>query len=109
MDEAWLNLVRVARDLGDISSLFPPGIERLFDLPYTIHNAIVNALGFLGFEDLPPKERPPKKIWLDGKKMKAWFAEVDAKRKAEMEGHGDQPAMTDNALKDRLLIGFDNG
>jgi hypothetical protein len=109
LDEAWLSIVRLARDIGDISSLFPPGITRLIDLPYTIHNAILAALGFLSFEELPEKERPPKKIWLNSKKMKAWWADVKRLREAEAKGQGDQSSMDRNALTNRLLIGFDNG
>lgn len=107
LDEVWLSTVRLARDIGDISSLFPPGITRLTDLPFTIHNAISAALNFLGFSELEEKEQPPKRIWLDGEKMKTWWAEVKRVRKAEAEGHGDQGEMTKNALKDKLLIGFD--
>lgn len=106
MDEAWLSTVRLARDIGDISSLFPPGITRLIDLPFTIHNAISSALSFLSYEELPEDEQPPKRIWLDGKKMKAWWAEVKRLREAEMKGHGDQANMERNALTDRLLKGF---
>lgn len=107
LDEAWLSIVRLARDIGDISSLFPPGITRLIDLPYTIHNAILAALGFLSFEELPEKERPPKRIWLNAKKMKTWWAEVKRVREAEVNGQGDQSSMDKNALTDRLLVGFD--
>lgn len=99
--------MRLARDCGDLPSLFPVGVERLSDLPYTIHNAILMALGFLSYEELPEKERPPKAIWLDEKKLKEWWAEINRIRKAEMEGHGEQGDMQQNALKDRLLIGFE--
>lgn len=107
VDEAWLATVKMARDIGDISSLFPQGITRLIDLPFTIHTAIFSALSFLTFDELPEKERPPKEIWLNGDKMKAWWAEVKRQREAEREGHGDQSAMAKNALTNKLLIGFD--
>lgn len=96
----------MARDIGDISSLFPRGITRVTDLPYTIHDAIISALMFLTFDELPDNERPPKTIWLNGEKMKAHWAEVKRMRKAEAEGHGDPGDMTKNALKDKLLVGF---
>lgn len=104
MDEAWLATVRLARDIGDISSLFPPGITRLIDLPYTIHNLILAALGFLSFDELPDEEKPPKAIWLVEEKMKAWWAEVKRLREAQASGHGDQAGMTKNPLMDRLKI-----
>lgn len=106
LDETWLATVRMARDIGDISSLFPPGITRLADMPFTLHDAIFSALSFLTFDELPEKERPPKHIWLNGKKMTAHWAEVKRARKAELEGHGDQSNMAKNALTDRLLVGF---
>lgn len=101
MDDAWLTSVRIARDCGDISSLFPAGVTRLWDLPFTIHQAIHMALYFLSFDELPLKERPPKKIWLDGDKMKLWFDEVKANRETEMSGEGDYQSMPQNqALKE---------
>lgn len=108
MDEAWLATVRLARDAGDISSLFPQGIEKLIDLPFTIQTAILAALGFLSFDELPDDERPPKSIWLDGDKMRKWWAEIKRLRKAKLEGHGDQAKMSKNALTDQLLVGFDD-
>lgn len=104
MDEAWLSLVRMARDIGDISSLFPPGITRLTDLPFTISNAILGALGFLSFDELPEEEKPPKRIWLDAKKMKAWWAEVKRVRKAREDGHGDQSTMTKGTLAAEMFL-----
>jgi len=106
VDEAWLDLVRVARDCGNISSLLPPGIDNLIDMPFHLHRAVVAALGFLGFEELPQDERPPKRIWLDGNKLNAWFNDVRARRKAEMEGHAT-PEMSESPLKKELLVGFD--
>lgn len=86
MDEAWLDTVRMARDCGDISSLFPPGITHLWQLPYTIHVAIKSALYFLSFENLMHQEdRPPKHIWLDGEKMEQWWKAVTARREQPHE------------------------
>jgi hypothetical protein len=105
-DSAWLSLVRTARDIGNIESLFPPGITRLIDLPFTIHNAIFAALGFLSFDELPEEERPPERIWLDPDRMKAWWDDIKRARKAKAEGHGDYSSMEKNALADQLLKGF---
>ena len=102
MDEVWLSLVRVARDAGDISSLLPAGISNLADAPYTIHNAIMAGLQFLSFEELRESERPPKKIWLDGDKMTAWFEDVKRMREAEAKGHGDQSQMDRSPLAEEL-------
>lgn len=45
--------------------LFPDGITRLMDLPYTLFDAINMALDFLKYEELPEDERPPREIWLE--------------------------------------------
>lgn len=110
MDEAWLATVRLARDIGNISSLFPPGITRLIDLPYTIHNAIISAIGFLSFEELPKDERPPRSIWMDGDALAAHWREVERAREAKY-GSGAAPAadyseMDESPLKNELLVGF---
>jgi hypothetical protein len=98
VDEAWLETVRLARDCGDISSLFPPGITRLWDLPHTLHSAIRLALIFLRFEELPKEERPPKRMWLDADKMTLWWAEVKRNRDSKSKGNGSVMDMPQNAL-----------
>lgn len=103
MDEEWLNTVRLARDIGDISSLFPPGITRVYDLPFTIFNAIRMALYYLTFEELEEKEKPPKKIWLDADRMKQWAAEVKANRESRAKGEGDTMSMPQNDLLKQML------
>lgn len=95
--------MRLARDIGDISSIFPPGISRLYDLPFTIFNAIRYALHFLAFEELPREERPPKKIWLDGERMTEWWREVEENRKRKFGGEGDTMSMPQNALLKQML------
>lgn len=106
LDDAWLSLVHVAKETGNISSLFPPGIERITDLPFTIHQAILSALNFLSFGELPKDERPPKSIWLDDKKMTAWWAEVERLREAKYGGGGDQSKMEKSNVVDRLIVGL---
>jgi hypothetical protein len=86
VDEGWLDTVRMARDCGDISSLFPPGITHLWQLPHTIHTAIRSALYFLTFDELPyPEDRPPKRIWLDSEKMADWWRAVKERRTGDQE------------------------
>lgn len=103
LDEVWLSLVRMARDIGDISSIFPPGIQRLTDLPFTHHNAILAALGFLSFDELRKEERPPKSIWLDSEKMELHWEQVKNNREARANGEKDS-TMTQNPLMKRLKI-----
>lgn len=93
----------MARDCGDISSLFPPGVTRLWDLPYTIHSAIRMALYFIGFEEYRESERPPKRIWLDADKMKQWWQDVKAAREEEGKGNGAINDMPQNALMKEMF------
>lgn len=105
VDDAWLGLVRSAEAIGDLSSLFPPGIERLYDLPFTIHNAILAALNFLSFNELPKEERPPRWMWQDGEKLDEWFKEVERLREAKYGGGGDQSRMESSNLRSKLIVG----
>lgn len=103
MDDGWLETVRLARDCGDISSLFPEGIKRLWDLPFTLFNSIGMALTFLSWRELPKEEQPPKHIWLDADKLKSWWAEVERNRELKMKGEGDMQNMPQNALLKQML------
>jgi hypothetical protein len=71
-----------------VSLLLPPGIEHVDDLPYTFHNALVTALGFLSLEELPKDERPPRRIWFEADLMKEHFRRVEAAREAKYGGGG---------------------
>lgn len=71
-----------------MSLLLPTGIEHVDDLPYTFHNALVQALSFLSLEELPKEERPPRRIWMERDLMKDHFKRVEAAREAKY-GTGD--------------------
>ena len=105
VDDAWLGLVRSAEAIGDLSSLFPPGIEKLYDLPFTIHNAIASALTYLSFNELVKGERPPRWMWQDNEKLEEWFKEVERLREAKYGGGGDQSRMEKSNLRDKLIVG----
>lgn len=64
------------------------------DLPHTLFTAIRLGLSFLGFEELPEDEQPPKRIWLDGEKLADWFANVK-KRRDEKYGESGRKAIED--------------
>lgn len=101
-----MDYVRFARDCGDLTILYPPGIEHARDLPFTIFDAIKFALYWLSFEELEKEERPPKDIWLDAKLMSRWFKAVN-KRRREKYGLKDEDGIDGpterNALVDELL------
>lgn len=58
----------------------------------------------LSFDELPSEERPPKRIWTDADRLKAWWAEVKKRREAEARGessHIEDPK--DNGFQ--LVVG----
>jgi hypothetical protein len=92
--------------MGDVSLIFPDGIQRLDELPHTLHTAILVGYHFIGFDELPDDERPPKRIWFDADEMRSWWSFVKRKREAEVKGesaessHGQQ----NQAVKE-LIVG----
>lgn len=106
-DEAWIDTVRLARDMGTVRELFPKGIDDIRDLPHTCFNAIRLGLTFLGFEELPEEDIPPRRIWMDGEKLEEHFNAVRARRKAQAEGK-DTPEIEDpveNEAAAGLIVG----
>lgn len=85
-------------------------MQHLADLPYTLHDAIVAALGFLSFDELPSDERPPRSIWLDPKAMRKHWRKVERDRDAKYNPDkkiDDMPGgeVIQNSATDDLLIG----
>lgn len=96
--------MRIARDFGSVSELLPDGIADLRDCPYVLFDAIRHATVVLSWqENLPDKERPPKRIWQDGEALKEWFARLDKEREREREGKKiDDPV--DNPAAAGLIV-----
>jgi hypothetical protein len=105
VDDAWLGLVRVAQDAGDVSSLLPPGLTSLYDAPYTVIEAIRMAMFYNSFSALPENERPPRSIWEDGEKMEAWWREVKFNRKNGTKDNANYSDMARNELLDKMFAG----
>lgn len=85
--------MRIARDGGGVSQLLPDG-HRLDDAPYVWFDGVRWALMVLSFDELPSEDRPPRRIWNDGEKLEAWWADVKRRREAEARGesrHIDDP------------------
>lgn len=101
----WLDTVRIARDLGDVSALLPEGMSSLADAPYPLHDAISAALHFLKYQELPEDEQPPKRIWFDGAAMKEWIAHVERLREAKMKGEKPTGKTESNDLAEDILVG----
>jgi hypothetical protein len=79
-DDAWIDTVRIARDLGGVSILLPDGIEHFGDCPFNLHRAITDSLRILSYEEFPTDERPPRAIWHRGEKLDEWWRGVEAAR-----------------------------
>lgn len=97
--EAWIDTVRLARDCGDVSRLFPPDVDSLVDMPYTVHDAINRALTILSWEELPLDERPPHAIWNDPEELQAHFKRVQRERDRKY-GTGDSDDIDDPVQND---------
>lgn len=111
-DEAWIDTVRLARDLGTVSQLLPEWCRNIQDAPWVLFDAIRTALMFCKFEELPEKEVPPKRIWLDGDKLNDWFRMVKRRREEEMRGDGgssdssyEDGGMETNPAAAQLMVG----
>lgn len=100
-DDSWLDTVRIARDFGTISELYPPGISDLRDIPYRWFDGIRMALMFLGFEELEKEERPPKHIWLDEKRMAEWFRAVEKRRDEKYGGKSADSAPIEDPVRNQ--------
>lgn len=101
-----MDTVRLARDMGTVSTLFPPGVEVLTDLPHNLFTAIRLALNFLAFEELPEEDQPPKRIWLDRDRLGEWFEKV--KKRREEQADPKKNAIEDpkeNDLASSLIVG----
>jgi len=97
-DEAWVDTVRLARDLGDVSQLLPDGIRSIRDIPYRLMQAIKAALMFLSFEELQSEDQPPRNIWLDGAALSDWFDNVKRKHKDRSSGHDIADPVRNSAI-----------
>lgn len=101
-DEAWVDTVRLAREMGDVSQLLPDGIRSLRDIPFRLQQAIKAALMFLGFEELQSEDIPPRNIWLDGEALSEHFDEIRRRHKERGSGREIEDPVKNGAID--LLI-----
>lgn len=92
--------------MGTAHLLFPPGISDIRDLPATHFDAIRTSLMFLGFEEMPEDDAPPRNIWLDDEQLTAHFKRLKDRRKREAEPNGAQSGgeMKQNALAKDMVV-----
>ena len=94
--------------MGTADLLFPPGCTDIRELPAQLFDAIRTSLMFLGFEEMPEGDAPPKRIWLDNEALTSHFENLKAKHKAEADPnapqHTDTP-MQQNSLAKDMIVG----
>lgn len=100
-----MDTVRIARDMGTVSSLLPEGVSDMKDAPFTWFDAVKIALTILSFDELASDERPPRRMWLNGDQLKEWFDGVKRRREAKY-GSASKPIEdpVDNAAAASLLV-----
>lgn len=105
--DAWLGTVRIARDLGGIGSLLPPGVDSLDDCPFPLFDAIQRGLIILSWDELPRDERPARRIWGDDEALIAHFERVERERdqKYGLNGSGGVDDPVENAAARSLIAG----
>ena len=101
--------MRLARDFGTVSELFPQHFDDLRDLPHPFFDLIRRAMLYLGFDELDEDEVPPKRIWSDDEQLSEWFSEIRRRRKRKAEGKDDWSRdiddPVDNAAAAGLIVG----
>lgn len=102
-----MDTVRLARDLSTVDSLIPEWCDGLADLPFPLFDAMGSAVLFLGWEELPSKDRPPRRMWTDHERLSEWFEMVDERRNREMKGEDadsqiEGPVSQNDAAKDLI-------
>ena len=95
--------MRLARDVGSVSGLFPD-FDDLLDLPHVLFDAIQRALFYLSFEELAKDEVPPKRIWGDDERLQEWFDEV-RRRRASGDSSKQIEDPVDNEAAKGLIVG----
>lgn len=97
------------RDLGDWRVAWPEGIAVATDLPWTFVDAWTFAQRVLGwYEHLPEDEQPPRAIWQDTRRLKAWFEEVKQKRKSKNDDGAEAPEGTLQEARDGYNVTLRN-
>ncbi|HXU05784.1 MAG TPA: hypothetical protein VN903_32740 [Polyangia bacterium] len=93
--------------MGTAHLLFPPGITDIRELPAPHFDAIRTSLMFLGFEEMPEGDAPPRTIWLDDEALTDHFKRLKARRKEEMDPKAPQQGgeMKQNSLAKDMVVG----
>lgn len=91
--------------MGTAHLLMPPGITDLREMPATHFDLIRRSMIFLGFEEMPQEDRPPRKIWMDDKLLVEHFNRLREKRSAEAGGDSvSREPMEQNSLAKEMIV-----
>jgi hypothetical protein len=106
--DEWLDTLRIAKEVGDMTALLPAGITHMADIPASLHDAITAGLQFVSFDELPKDERPRKAIWWDKDEMRAHWAMVDRLRdekygSSDKKASGGGPEQQNGYMKELLV------
>lgn len=76
------------------------------NVPYILMDGIKFALMVLSFDELPSDERPPRRIWENGKALTEWFDDVKKRRDEQYGKSGKGPIEdpVDNAAAAHLIV-----
>lgn len=93
--------------MGTAHLLFPPGIDDIRDLPAPHFDAIRTSLMFLGFEEMPEGDAPPRGIWLEDDLLTEHFTRLKQRRKEEMDPKSPESGgeMKQNSLAKDMVVG----
>jgi hypothetical protein len=93
--------------MGTADLLFPPGVTDIREMPSAHFEALSTSLMFLGFEEMPEEDAPPRKIWLDPEALTEHFKWLKQKRKDEMDPDSPKSGgeMKRNELAKDMVVG----
>lgn len=81
------------------------------DCPWNLADAILAGLAFTDWDELTTEDRPPKKIWFSGGKLKEHWEQMKRRKEQEMGINGrrqidsDGPVLENDAVKDLIVDG----
>lgn len=94
-----------AKSLGDVSLVWPQGCV-IEDLPDDFFVALDHSIEILSWREnlMSVDEMPPRWMWHLDWKIKEWFEQVDAARKAKFDSKSnDSPVWNDDVVMNEAV------
>lgn len=76
------------------------------ELPAVYFDAIRTTLIYLGFEEMPEDDQPPRRIWQDPVALKGHFDMLKRDRKARTENGGNTEGPIEEPVQNDLTKGL---